>query len=63
MDDIITTEKMLRLERLDVWNGLLVNSGLDIRQYPWWTDEEKALERELWEQADAHYENKKATEL
>lgn len=62
MDEYTVTIKSLKQERADIWNGLLIHNGLDIRQYPWWTDEDKALEQKLWEQADRRYEGKR-TEL
>ena len=43
-----------------MWRGLLIQNGLDIEMYPWWTEEEKALEQTLFIRADEDYETRKS---
>lgn len=56
----LESKEQLRAHRIHLWIGLLAKNGLDIRCYPWWTTEEKELERTLWAKADANYEARKA---
>ncbi len=55
----IESKEQLKSHRKDKWRGLLIQNGLDLELYPWWTQEEKDLERALWLEADKDYEERK----
>ena len=55
----IESKEQLKSHRKDKWRGLLIQNGLDLDLYPWWTDEEKALEQTLWIEANKDYEERK----
>ena len=56
----LESKAQLKSHRKDRWKGLLLQNSLDLEMYPWWTDEEKALERSLFAEADKDYEERKA---
>uniref|UniRef100_A0A6M3IX13 Uncharacterized protein n=1 Tax=viral metagenome TaxID=1070528 RepID=A0A6M3IX13_9ZZZZ len=51
--------KQLKATRKVIWLNLLADNNLDLDFYHWWTEDQKILERTLWEQADAEYEERK----
>ena len=58
IDEAITKFHLQR-ERIDRWRGKLIKSGLDPLQSAWWSSEDHALEKDVWIEADAYYEEKK----
>ena len=54
------SKSQLKATRKGIWKGLLLRNGLDLEMYPWWTQEEKDLERILWIKADEDYETRKS---
>ena len=55
----IESKEQLKSYRKDMWKGLLMQNGLDLEMYPWWTVDEIALESNLFSQADENYEERK----
>jgi len=55
----LESKEQLKSHRKDKWKGLLIQNNLDLEMYPWWTDEEKTLERTLFAAADVDYEERK----
>lgn len=54
MGDI--NKKYLKARRKMIWKKKLANAGLDLEMYPWWSDEDKVVERGSWAEADTDYE-------
>ena len=57
----LESKAQLKAHRRRIWNALLKTNSLFIEEYPWWTDEEKELERQLFTEADKDYEKRKKT--
>ena len=55
----LESKAQLKSHRKDKWKGLLLQNNLDLELYSWWTEEEKALERTLFAEADENYEERK----
>lgn len=56
----LESKSQLKAHRIHKFNSLFIDTDLDMRFYPFFTQAEKDLEASVWNEADQDYEERKA---